>query len=179
MIAASSFPLLPVFGDHHESFEQRSPHFEWSKVMNRREALTYLGGTAAALTALSATADAQDKTHAHAEHFKQCAKACADCMNICEACYHHCAMLATAGKKEHAKSMDLCIDCAEVCGTAAKLSARQSTLAAIVCEGCAKVCDECGASCEKFKDDKQMMDCAKVCKDCAKACRDMIKQLAK
>ena len=113
----------------------------------------------------------------HHEHFAKCAKACADCQVSCDSCFHHCVTLVASGKKEHVKTMHMCVDCAEYCALAAKLSARQSPFSAAACDGCAKTCDECAKECEKFKDDKHMVDCAKSCRDCAKVCRTMIEHL--
>ncbi len=110
------------------------------------------------LAAAGDNAAAGDKGHEHGQAFAACAKACADCSNSCASCYHHCVGLLAAGKKEHARTMILCNDCAEVCSTAAKLSARQSPFSAMVCETCAKTCDECGAACAKFSDDRHMSD---------------------
>jgi hypothetical protein len=81
------------------------------------------------------------------------------------------------GKKEHAKTVVSCADCAGFCKLSATLSARQSPHAATSCEACAKVCDSCAEECEKFKDDKHMAECAKSCRACAKACRDMVKHV--
>jgi hypothetical protein len=148
--------------------------------MDRREALAYLGSSAAGLAALAggvAYADGKPQEHLHAEHFAKCAKACADCMNSCSSCFQHCAGLATTGKQDHVKTMNLCNDCSEFCSAAAKLSARGGPLAGLLCEACAKACDQCGADCAKFPDDKHMADCAKACKDCAVACREMVKHL--
>lgn len=148
--------------------------------MNRREVLGALGVTAAGLAALpTGVARAEQGADAHHEQMMKCAKACADCQISCDMCFHHCAELLTKGTKEHAKTMHLCVDCAECCSTAARLAARHSPLAAAACECCAKCNDECAAACEKFKDDKHMAMCAKSCRDCAKACREMIKHLAK
>ncbi len=146
--------------------------------MNRRELLGILGAGAAGLTAFAGNRVSADEPHAeHAGHFNQCAKACADCLQECNSCYHHCAGLVTEGHKDHAKTMKFCVDCGEICSAAAKLAARQSMLAAILCDACAKACDECNAACEKFPDDKHMAKCAKACRDCATACRDMIKNV--
>ena len=146
--------------------------------MDRREVLGILGAGAAGLTAFAGSRVSADEPHAeHAGHFNQCAKACADCLQECDSCYHHCAGLVTEGHKDHAKTMKLCVDCGEICSAAAKLAARQSVLAAILCGACAKACDECNAACEKFPDDKHMAKCAKACRDCAAACRDMIKNV--
>jgi hypothetical protein len=115
----------------------------------------------------------------HHGHFMTCAKACNDCALQCDSCYHHCMHKVTAGEKDHAKSMRLCVDCAEFCRLSATLSARESSLALYACESCAKACDDCAASCESFKDDKHMAECARSCRDCAKACREMVKMVKK
>jgi len=112
--------------------------------------------------------------HAHAGHFMACAKACAECMNQCDSCFHHCYRLVQDGKKEHARTMHTCADCGELCAVASRLSARQSPMAAATCEACARGCDICGAECEKFSSDEHMKQCAKACRDCAKACREMV-----
>jgi hypothetical protein len=119
---------------------------------------------------------AKENGHGHGPMDK-CARACADCMNHCNSCYQHCAHLVVEGKKDHAKTMELCLDCGELCSTAAKLSSRHSPLAGTACEACAKACDTCGAACGKFTSDEHMKSCAKACRDCAKACRDMIKHM--
>ena len=126
------------------------------------------------LTALSEVLTRAEQPDAHHEHFTKCAKACADCQVSCDSCFSHCAALVTSGKKEHAKTMHTCVDCAEYCALASKLSARQSEFAGTACDGCAKACDQCAKECEKFRDDKHMVDCAKSSRDCAKACRAMI-----
>ncbi|WP_020473810.1 four-helix bundle copper-binding protein [Zavarzinella formosa] len=128
-----------------------------------------------AMSPLAATARAEDHEMKHAEHFMQCAKACVDCQLQCDMCFKHCLMLLTEGKKEHAKTAQNCVDCAEHCKLAGSLSARMSPFASFACEGCAKSCDECATACEKFPDDKHMAACAKSCRDCAKACREMSK----
>jgi hypothetical protein len=115
--------------------------------------------------------------HSHAGHFKECAKACADCQIVCDACFHHCAGLVADGKKEHAACMHLCVDCGECCALAAHLTARQSPLAGAACECCAKCCSECAAACAKFPDDKEMKMCAEECLKCEKACKAMLKSV--
>lgn len=125
----------------------------------------------AALTGANFAADESP----HHEHFMSCAKACADCQLQCDTCFHHCAMLVTDGKQEHAKCMLLCVDCGDCCKLAASLAARHSPLAGLACDCCAKCCDECATACEKLSNDKEMAACAKECRGCAKACREMLK----
>src|SRR2546421_13129168 len=115
----------------------------------------------AAFTLAGRPAAGADPAHDHAGHFMQCAKACADCQLQCDSCFKHCLELLTQGKKEHAKTVQLCADCGECCKLADTLSARQSPLARPACECCATCCDECAAACEKFPDDKHMAQCAK------------------
>lgn len=146
--------------------------------MNRREALTALGVSAAGLTALTGGQARSAEEHKHGEHFDTCAKACADCQVACDGCFRHCADLVARGNKGHVKTMHTCVDCAECCKLAASLSARQSQMARHACECCAKCCEECATACEKFQADKHMAACAKACRDCAKACREMLKHLA-
>jgi hypothetical protein len=129
------------------------------------------------LTALYGNQARSEDSDAHHGHFAKCAKACADCQQQCDSCFHHCAALVAKGGKEHVKSMHTCVDCADCCVLAAKLTARHSPFSSAACVCCAKCCDECAAACEKFVDDKHMAACAKSCRDCAKACRAMIAHL--
>jgi hypothetical protein len=117
--------------------------------------------------------------HDHGAHMLACAKVCAACQIECDNCYAHCKKHVEMGHKEHAASMQLCVDCADACKVAATLAARQSPLSADVCDFCAKACDKCAAECEKHKEDPRMTQCAKSCRECAKACRDMIEKMKK
>lgn len=112
--------------------------------------------------------------HEYHETYAKCAKMCAACQLECDACFHRCAQRVGDGSKEHAKSMRLCVDCAELCSTAARLTARHSVLSAAACEACAKGCDLCAISCEQVGADKSMAACARICRECAKECRTMM-----
>jgi len=134
---------------------------------------------ALAVIVLSTAGQAVSAEHEHAEHFTKCAKVCANCQVECDSCFKHCLDLVAGGKKEHAATAQLCVDCAECCKTCSTLCARQSPLSRPMLECCAKCCDDCAAACEKFPDDKHMATCAKSCRDCAKECREMLKHLGK
>lgn len=136
--------------------------------------------SAATLLCCSSPVSAEKKAagHMHHKEFDACAKACFNCAWYCEACATHCARMVADGKKDHAKSLASCRDCAEVCVAAGRIVGRYGPMANLVCDACAKACDICGAECEKFPDDKHMADCAKECRSCAKACRDMPKHAA-
>jgi hypothetical protein len=114
----------------------------------------------------------------HAEHMLQCAKVCADCQVICDACFKHCLTLLAEGGKEHVDTAQLCADCAECCKLAATLTARESPLAGPACECCATCCDKCAEACEKHPDDEEMAKCAKECRRCAETCRNMVKMVS-
>ena len=144
--------------------------------------LTVLGALAAlaalsgwAVLSASAAERAADKPDEHHKMYASCAKVCADCLLSCEGMVHHCGELVAAGKKEHAKPMQLAADCAEFCALSAKLTARHSDLATAACEACAKACDACAAECDKFKDVPEMKACADQCWKCAASCREMQK----
>jgi Domain of Unknown Function (DUF326) len=115
--------------------------------------------------------------HPHHAHMVKCARACLDCQLECDTCFLHCKTLVLGGAKDHARTMDTCLGCAEMCSLAAKLAARNSPFAGTVCETCAKICDECGEACSKFKEDQHMSRCAKACSACAAECREMLKHL--
>lgn len=154
-----------------------------SKEMNmdRRKLLGVLGASAAGLTGIQAETllAADDDKKGHAEHLSKCAKICAECANHCESCFHHCATLAAGGQKEHVKSMQLCIDCADFCVSAARIVSRMGPLMGLTCDACAKACDLCAASCEAFPNDKHMTACAKICRDCASECKAMLKHVGR
>jgi hypothetical protein len=133
-------------------------------------AMTLLGAT-------STTPLAANEGGDHHGHYMACAKACAECALQCDSCFHHCKEKALSGSKEHARSMQICVDCAEFCRLGATLAARHSPLAVNGCEACARACDDCATACETFKDDKHMAECAKSCRDCARACREMVKMV--
>jgi hypothetical protein len=115
--------------------------------------------------------------HPHSEHMMKCARICADCQLECDSCFAHCKALLAEGRKEHAKTLQTCIDCSECCSVAAKLTARGSPFAVYACDACAKCCDDCAAACEKFPDDQHMKKCATSCRACSKACKEMIEHL--
>jgi hypothetical protein len=112
--------------------------------------------------------------HKNHDSYMKCSKACTRCQRECDSCFSHCKRLLTEGKKDHAKTLQTCVDCGDCCALAAKLTARVSPFSSWACECCAKCCDECAKECEKFKEDSHMSRCAKECRTCAKACRDMI-----
>ena len=55
-------------------------------------------------------------------------QACADCQIQCDMCFAHCKGLLAEGKKEHEKTTQLCVDCAECCKLAATLTASAALL---------------------------------------------------
>jgi hypothetical protein len=135
--------------------------------------------TSLALAVIAALGPSARAQHEHAEHFLKCAKACNDCQLQCDSCFKHCLTLLADGKKEHAKTVQLCADCGECCTTCSTLCARQSPLARPMLECCVTCCDECAVACAKVTDDKHMAACAKSCRDCSKECRAMLKHLGK
>ena len=79
------------------------------------------------------------------------------------------------GKKEHAKTLATCQDCATHCSAAASIVARKGPFSDLICKACAEACARCGKACEQFPDDKHMKMCAEECRKCEKECREMLK----
>lgn len=110
----------------------------------------------------------------HNEMMEACAKACSDCQRECESCATHCARQLEAGKKDHAKTLATCLDCASFCVAAASIVARSGPFSALICKACVDACAMCAKECEKFPDDKHMKECAAECRKCEKACKEMV-----
>ena len=148
--------------------------------MDRRQMLGTLGAAAAGLGAAGGVAHAQqEKGHDHHKkgdvHHK-CAEACFHCAHECSEGFHHCFEQAEAGKKNYAKAMHLCRDCADVCATAGKLVGGMSPLMAHTCHACAECCDDCVAECQKLND-PEMKEVVAALKACAASCREMAKAM--
>ena len=109
----------------------------------------------------------------HSDMLMSFAKACSDCQRACDMCSAHCLALLSDGKTQHAKTMQLCNDCAAVCATSAQIVARHGPLMNVICNACADACNQCAKACDAQKDDAQMKYCAEQCRLCEKACRTM------
>src|SRR5437763_1625087 len=77
-------------------------------------------------------ARAEEKPAAHHEVHEKCAKACFECSRECNSCAHHCAHLLADGKKDHLKTMALCVDCGTICAAAGEVTGRAGPLSATV-----------------------------------------------
>lgn len=145
--------------------------------MDRREMLSALGVSAAALAAVGGgAAHAQHEGHHDAKGHEACQKACQNCSSECNETFHHCYMMVAEGKRDHAKALHLVADCAAFCDLSGALVARNSPLMVHACAACAEACKACAAECMKF-DSAQMKDCAKACLTCEKSCREMVKSM--
>jgi hypothetical protein len=113
----------------------------------------------------------------HHAMFQKCAKACNDCQRECDSCAHHCTHQLAEGKKEHAKTLRTCQDCAALCVAAAQIVARGGPFSDLVCKACADACQRCGKACNEFKDDEHMKRCADECVRCEKVCREMLEHV--
>jgi hypothetical protein len=138
----------------------------------RRRGLLAIGLIVTMYAGLTAQANGQVKPGG--EPYAKCAKACADCKALCDACVKHCQSMVSAGMKEHAKSLALSRDAADVCNAAARIVSRKGPLSKPICEACLKACEACGSECRKYPTMKPMKDCADSCARCTAACRDML-----
>jgi hypothetical protein len=146
-----------------------------TSITNRQRSSIFMAVMALFVAASAAIAVTPLAESPYASQMLKCASVCSDCQVQCDSCFAYCAKLANEGNKAHAKSMSLCVDCAECCKMCATLCARDSDLCLHACECCAKCCNDCAVACEKFPDDKQMAACAKSCRECVKECNSMAK----
>src|SRR5260221_10207893 len=79
-------------------------------------------------TSVSGDQAIQKTKDSHSDMLMSCAKACSDCQRACDMCSAHCLALMTDGKLQHAKTMQLCNDCAALCATSAQIVARHGPL---------------------------------------------------
>ncbi len=107
--------------------------------MKRRE-FGLLGVSAAALSAMQATAFAAPAAEAHSHNTGGCAEACSDCQRECDACAHHCAMMLADGHKHHLATLQTCQDCADICATASQVVSREGVMSELICQACADAC---------------------------------------
>jgi hypothetical protein len=144
--------------------------------MDRRELLGVLGaaaGLAVVAGATEAHAAQSDKDDMH----DRCAKDCAEAMIACNKGFHHCYRQVAEGKREHARTMHLCVDCADICGTAATLVARMSPLMAHTCKAAAECCEGLIAQCDQLND-PEMRSITEACRACTKSCREMVQAMS-
>jgi hypothetical protein len=145
--------------------------------MDRRELLASLAVTAAGLTAVASASEASAAQGGADDLHDRCAKNCAETMVACNRGFHHCYRQVAEGKQEHAKTMRLCVDCADICGTAAALVARLSPLMLHTCKAAADCCEGLLAQCEKLND-PEMKNVVEACGSCAKSCREMVEAMS-
>lgn len=110
----------------------------------------------------------------HAGHSMQaCLDQCRKCHSVCEKTLAYCQK--KGGKYADAKHVNIMKDCILACKTSADFLSRNSELHNFSCGFCAAICRACAKSCETFKDDKQMKECADECNRCSSSCEKMCK----
>lgn len=144
--------------------------------MHRRELLTTMGAATAGLVAVTGGEAHAQEGRGGGDVHDRCAKDCAEAMVACNKGFHHCYQQVQAGKREHAKAMHLCVDCADICGTAAGLVARMSPLMTHTCRAAAECCEALIAECEKLGG-AEMKGVMEHCRACVKSCREMVQAM--
>jgi len=141
--------------------------------MDRRAMLGMLGAGAVGVAVTGREAAAADEKHMHDKVHDDCLKACADGARACDETFHHCVMEVAAGKKEHARSVQLLSDCAGFCALSACMIAKHSPLMAYSCMACAEACKSTVAEIAKF-DSEEMKVAAQALRTCEKSCLAMV-----
>lgn len=154
-------------------------------MWRRRELLGVLGTGAAGFAILTtrseaeAAAEAQSAAHdpKHMAMLKECAEACGHCEATCNSTFHHCLMMAAAGKTQHARMAQMVADCAAFCNLSAAMIERHSVLMAESCRACAEACRRCAKECESSDTDELMKACITACRRCEESCRNMVRAM--
>jgi len=144
--------------------------------MDRREMLGVLGAATAGLAVTTAGREARAQHDDKDDIHRRCAEACTNCERACNHGFHHCYQQVEMGKKEHAKSMHILVDCGDICGTAGKLVARMSPLMVHTCQACAECCEDTIETVEKLHD-SAMNGTLESLRSCAKTCREMVQKM--
>jgi hypothetical protein len=144
--------------------------------MYRRDLLTLLGAGAVGWGALASQEARAQHPHHHDKAHGDCLRACSECAEVCNETLHHCIAHIKDGHTEHARSVELLIDCQDFCKLAAAVLAREGPLAAQACTACEDACRACAEELKKHND-AQMKECAQACLACEKACRELATHL--
>ncbi len=149
-------------------------------VQHRRQLIAVLA--LVSVTAVSARVSAQSRGTAPSPMpgmapgtmtAQVCIESCWRCHVTCVDTEHYC--LEKGGIHVMMTHVALMADCADVCIKAADSMIRHSSAHAAICIACAQLCESCALECETFKNDKQMLVCARARRDCAAHCREMSK----
>lgn len=111
-----------------------------------------------------------------APSMKECIDACLECHRICLETVQYC--LRKGGEHANPAQVSLLQDCASICETSAQFMISGSDLYVKTCETCAVVCLRAEESCDRFRNDLQLIRCADICSRCAEACERMHEQAA-
>lgn len=106
----------------------------------------------------------------HAQH-AACIKECNSCAKKCEQTLAYCKK--QGGKHVEAKHIKALEDCIQTCKISEDFMKRGSDLMNDTSALCEKACRKCAESCDTFKDDKVMKECAEKCRQCADSCKKM------
>jgi len=133
--------------------------------MDRRQALTGLGGATLALLAQTAGAEPASHHHIHgAAKFQALIDAASDCVKTGEACVAHCVVVLGAGETAMAKCQATVLETMAICAALQQLAHLDSPHLAKVAAAARDICKDCEAECRKHESKHG------VCKDCGDAC---------
>lgn len=103
---------------------------------------------------------------------EQCIDICELCAALCQQTIEYCEL--SDGKLGQPLPLLLIEDCMEICDLNARFLKRGSRFHKQLAGLCADIAEKCAKTCESFQDDKQMLECARVCRECEMSCRKMI-----
>jgi hypothetical protein len=144
--------------------------------MDRRALLGALSITATGWVGVIGRAARAENEDQRDQVHESCRKNCQACKRECDQAFHYRRGKLAKGEKGYANALHLVADCTAFCDLSATLMARRSPLMVYAFAAFAEACQDCGAECDKFKD-QELKDCAKTCRVCEATCRSMVKSL--
>ena len=150
--------------------------------MNRREAITTVGGVTAmaAATAMGAgIANAAEdnaghsahKGHVQKNHHEDLVKSASHCAMLAEQCVKVCYDTLEAGDKSMAECGRKLEELIATCKGIEKMAIYDSAHLKEMAKLTTKVCEDSEKECLKHKEHKQCADCAVSCRECIELCK--------
>jgi Cys-rich four helix bundle protein (predicted Tat secretion target) len=145
--------------------------------MERRQFMTTLGATAAALAASDALAQGESGItvpSAHSMHppkYKTLEETSGKCVSTGEDCLRHCFGMLSMNDTSMADCTRASYDLVAACKALATLAAANSPHTPAFAKTVADVCDGCKKECDKFPKISECRTCGDACQACADECR--------
>jgi hypothetical protein len=102
--------------------------------------------------------------------YKNCRKACLECLEACEVSFR--AILEGADSGQKAEVIRLCRESADICALTIKVLESDSDFVKKYTLLCSRIVDKCAEECKQLEEE-HCRNCAEKCYICAEECRKL------